>query len=846
MLPRSLRAPFLAITSALFASTGAYSQGDLCTTAVPVTPGTYTADGPSTGGGAIGACLGPNFNADWYTYTASGNGTWTVGSCLDGTDTRLQVYSGDCTTLLCIGSSDDQCGLSSEVAGLTAVAGQTYYIEWDDFWTTSGFEWYLNFFCANAPQSTYNVVLDCPNGSFSIEVTVTGLGTASDVDITNTGGAPTVSGVGLGTYTIGPFPLNTTVSYSVVNNTDPGCDYFSPGITNLPCPIISCGPDNYTYCYGNGETTYFVYQGANTFPIALLFNAGGIYQFGGDFITVYDGLSTNDPVIYSGYDDGDLAGMFFVSTNPDHALTLQITSDGFISCADFNVFPQWDYTVACLDCTPPAATYNVVMDCANMQFFIDVDLSTLGTDPDIDILNNAGAPPVLATAPGVYTTGPYPDGTSVMITLVNDANPLCVVTSPVFANIICPELVTCGGQPLTDTYCYINFDSHIWHWQSSDGVSPLAMIWSQGFIESVFYDSLTIFDGPDANSPILYDHIDFNAEDLTGLLVVSTGPDIFMQMSSDGSVSCGDGSFVSWAWEIGCLDCMVPGATFTVVPDCPHRQYTVEVNVTSTGDATDVDIVNNLNTDTIQNVGLGTYSVGPFGNDTAVVVTILNGLNSLCRQNSLPLVSMDTSCVYHTCDQQGTYCYTNNDEAWFVYQAASPGPITVEFLQGEMLVGDKVVIYNGFDDLSALLFNGNNGGDMTGLAVNSLNPDNALALRVLGDAAGSCVGGQVDDDLIWTINCGAVNVDEEPTAEDFVLYPNPTQGTLNIGLNHHWAGNVQVTIMDLSGRVVRNEGMLVAGGAANSIDLTNLSNGNYAVQLTTERWTRTKQIEVHR
>lgn len=854
MLHRSLRASSLIFLGAVLASLGTQAQGDFCTTAVPVTPGGYTADGPASGGGAIGSCLGPNINADWYSYTPAGNGTWTVGSCLGGADTRLQVYSGTCAGLTCLGSSDDFCpmtqggsGFASEVSGLPAVAGQTYYIEWDDYWTGQGFDWYLNFYCANAPQSNYNVILDCANGSYSIEVTITGLGSASDVNITNTGGAPTVSGVGLGTYTIGPFPLNTTVSYSLQNNQDPGCDFFSPGITNLPCPIISCGPDNYTYCYSNGENTYFVYQSASTWPIALLFNSGGIYAFGGDFITVFDGLNTNAPVIYSGYDDGDLTGMFWTSNNPDNALTLQITSDGFASCSDFSVFPQWDYTVACLDCTPAIGTFTPVMDCANMQFFIDVDLTAMGTDVSVDITNNGGAPPLVATAPGLYTTGPYALDSDVIVELVNDANPLCTVTSPVITNpIICPDTVVCGNGPEAGTYCYNNFDDHGWHWVSSDGVSPLAMSWSQGQIESVFYDHLTIYDGPDEFSPVLFDHTDFNFADLTGLLVISTGPDLYMHMYSDGSGSCADFSFSSWAWEVGCLDCMVPGANYTVVPDCPHRTYTVEVNVTSTGDASDVDIVNSLTTDTIQNVGLGTYTIGPFGNDTAVVVTVLNGLNNLCRQNSLALVQTDSACVYVTCNQNQTYCYGNSDEAWFVYQALVPGPITVEFMQGEMLNGDKVVVYQGFDGLSALTFNGNNGGDMTGVALNSYNPDNALAIRVIGDASGSCVGGQVDDELIWLVSCGAVNVDEEPTSDDFVLYPNPTHGTLNIGLNHHWTGNVQVIIADLSGRVVRNEQLMVTGGAYNTIDLAGLSSGNYAVQLTTERWSKTKQIEVLR
>lgn len=648
MLARSLRVTTFSLATLLISAT-AFAQGDDCTLAVPVTPGTYTADGPATGFGASNICGAGATNGDWYSYTPSGDGTWTVGSCLGGADTRLNVYSGACGALLCIGNADDTCpmtqggaGFASEVAGLPAVAGQTYYIEFDDFWTTAGYDWYLNFFCAGAPQSTYDVVPDCANNQFFIDVTVTSLGTSNSVDITNTGGAPTISGVGLGTYTIGPFALNSQVQYSLVNLLNPGCDSFSPTITNFPCPIISCGPDNYTYCYTDGDNTFFVYQSATTYPVAVVFNAGQMDTFG-DLLTIYDGDDDQATPLYQGTGDmnGNLAGLIVVSTNPQNVITIQVSSDGFGSCSSFGYTPM-DYTISCLDCLNPAAT-------------------------------------------------------------------------------------------------------------------------------------------------------------------------------------------------------------FTVVPDCPHREYSILVNVTGTGNATDVDIVNSLNTDTLQNVPVGSYTIGPFGNDTIVELSVQNGLNNLCRLNSGELVQTDSACVIVTCGINQTYCYTNSDEAWWVYQALNPGPITVQFLQGEMLDGDKVVVYNGSDDLSALLFNGNNGGDMTGLAVNSFNPDNKLAIRVLSDGTGSCAGGQVDEDLMWFVSCGAVNVDEEPTENDFVLFPNPNQGTLNIGLNHHWTGVVTANVVDLSGRIVLSQQLTVLGGGnVTTFDLSGLSNGQYAVQLTTDRWTRTKQIQVLR
>ena len=144
--------------------------------------------------------------------------------------------------------------------------------------------------------------------------------------ITNDGGAPTVVITTPGTYTVGPFPAGSDVTITLVNDANALCNIHSAVLTNIPCPIISCGPDNYTYCYQNNENQYWVYQSASTDPIAMLFNAGGMYPFGGDYISVYNGLDITAPLLYFGNNGGDLSGLFFASSNVDNALSLQITS----------------------------------------------------------------------------------------------------------------------------------------------------------------------------------------------------------------------------------------------------------------------------------------------------------------------------------------------------------------------------------------------------------------------------------------------------------------------------------------------------------------------------------------
>lgn len=857
MRVRSLR--FHSILLSCTLATGLFAQGDNCASAVAVTPGTYAADGPATGAGFDGTCVGAGSatNGDWYVYTPPVNGTVDVYSCLGGADTRLSVFTGICGSLACLGSSDDACPISvggvpfaSQVLGVPAIAGNPIYIQWDDFWTTAGFNWVLNFNCGNAPHCLNTVLLDCANSQFYIDVNIDAMGSATTVDILNNGGAPTIPGATLGNWLAGPFPLGTDVVIQLVNNSDPGCDYFAPQLSNDPCPIISCGPDNYIYCYGNNENTVFVYQGPSSDPLAIYFNSGGMYPFGGDVITIYNGINTGAPILFSGY-LADLTGQIWIASNLDNALTMQITTDGFTSCADFGVFPQWDYNVGCLDCTPPQATFAPVMDCANSQWFIEVNITNAGSDPVMEITNDQGVAPTITSGVGTYLAGPFVLNTDVTLVLVNDANPLCNINSGVFTNpTICPVPVPCGFPALNETYCYDDIDSRQWHWVADDGISPLALVFNAGQIGPSFYDNLRIYDGPDNTYPLLYDHTLFTVVDLTGLLAISTGPDIYMEMTANsGFQSCQSFAFTAWDWNVGCLDCMVPAATYTVIPDCIHREFSVEVDVTSTGDATTVDLVNNLNTDTIQNVPIGTYTYGPFDMDldTALVVTVQNGDNYLCRDISPDLNYDSDSCIIVSCGlDQYSYCYTDDDDAWFVFQSTSGTPIALTFTAGPMLSGDKIIVHNGPDQYSAVIFNGNNAGNLNGLSFNSANADNILGLHILSDELGSCTGGGVPTDMDWFVVCGLASVSENSYPGAFLMYPNPTNGLLTLELSSGTISRLQVQVLDLAGRVVIDRPFAMVPSGPVQIDLNTLANGNYTVMVTTDQWVKAQQVQVAR
>ena len=115
-----------------------------------------------------------------------------------------------------------------------------------------------------------------------------------------------------------------------------------------------------------------------------------------------------------------------------------VVSDGSISCGSGSITPI-NYTVACATCINPQATYTVIDDCDNGdQFLIDVDITSLGDAESLTISDNQGGATQAATATGVYTFGPYPFLTDIVISVANDQDVNCVINSNPIQLFACP------------------------------------------------------------------------------------------------------------------------------------------------------------------------------------------------------------------------------------------------------------------------------------------------------------------------------------------------------------------------------------------------------------------------
>ena len=128
--------------------------GDFCELAIPVEPGNFIIDEiNSEGNGAFTNCsdFADATMAVWYTFTTGiEGGEVSIGSCLGGADTRLSVFRGECNQLVCVASSDDTCEMEvdgsdfASVVEFSLLPNETYFIEWDNRWSSEGFNWYFS------------------------------------------------------------------------------------------------------------------------------------------------------------------------------------------------------------------------------------------------------------------------------------------------------------------------------------------------------------------------------------------------------------------------------------------------------------------------------------------------------------------------------------------------------------------------------------------------------------------------------------------------------------------------------------------------------------------------------
>ncbi|MBK7942046.1 MAG: proprotein convertase P-domain-containing protein [Flavobacteriales bacterium] len=314
------------------------------------------------------------------------------------------------------------------------------------------------------PTATPSSTNDCSTNTYTASVNVTALGTSASVDITSSVHGTLFTGVGTGSYNSNPTTLGTPETITVVA-TNPACNLtfnFTNADNDEVCHTIAAFPvsntfpiTNVPFCVSDPGTALgtdaFVQSvdliishtwnddmdiqliNANGTIVNLVFDRfgsgdnlgdpglcpGGLFtlQAGGAALT-----NTATPNVVGTFTPEQPLSTLHDGSDPNGTWTLRVTDDtggddGGVRYVAVNIVP----------CEAPVAGgQTIVPACGTNEYFIDVNLTSLGSSASIDLTNSYDANVVTANATGVWQVGPFPTGTTVIVTL-EASNPLCNV-----------------------------------------------------------------------------------------------------------------------------------------------------------------------------------------------------------------------------------------------------------------------------------------------------------------------------------------------------------------------------------------------------------------------------------
>ncbi|NNF83454.1 MAG: T9SS type B sorting domain-containing protein [Flavobacteriaceae bacterium] len=391
--------------------------------------------------------IGGSLSIQWWD---ADNTTWVPLLEMEGTSFANDYQT--CSNLVSFETGFDISGFTA-----TQLSGFKYRYSYDD---ADGWQWgwcIQNSVVTSALASPPNcdaVVTAPTDGETAVSIDpvitwdpATGFPDGYLVSIgTTPGGTEIVNNVDVGnvlTYTPATLAFDTTyyitiTPYNASGNAT-GCSSSSFTTESDPNQTVFCsvGPVNTVFCYDSGEVTEFTYISDDGSGLQVVVNSGQV-ENGWDEFVVLDSDGVTDLNAATPYgNSGDLAGLVY-QTSGD-TLTIQVTADFSVSCVSSGSINPIDLTVSCATCTNPTANFALVNDCANgEQFLVEADITSLGSATTLDVTDNQGSPAQTVSATGTVTFGPYANGTNVSLTLTNNDDANCVVTSASFTQAACP------------------------------------------------------------------------------------------------------------------------------------------------------------------------------------------------------------------------------------------------------------------------------------------------------------------------------------------------------------------------------------------------------------------------
>jgi hypothetical protein len=680
IVPYNLNGDASGCTEYSFTTIPVPAPGNLCENPIVVTLPYTTTDNTSnyadlfyegspgaTGCGTTSSYLGGNDVV--YSYTATNDGTINIVMTTTGTWSGMFVYA-NCASIgsACIGGGSNTGAGGVTLNEFPVVSGQTYYIVISTWPAPQTLAYTLNIVentCTNA-TATYSVVSDCDNGpQFFVDVNVTDLGTASSLTISDNQGSATQSASATGVVQFGPYPNATSVIFTVTNDQDSNCVVTSTSQTQAVCPpsndLCSGAIDLGTQTSPLSAST--VGATNNNTPSCSSGPSPDVYYSlvvpNGATLTIEQTVNSYDSVVSMFYGDCSTSTAITCYDDPDTQVntwanttgsdqTVYFVVDGYGTAGQSGTFTLAWSVVACSNAT---ATYTVVSDCANApQFFVDVNVTNLGTATSVTIADNQSSASQNASATGVVQFGPYPNGTSVLFTIANDQDASCTITSAAQTQAVCPP--DCANATAldcnTDTVADFIAGPGAWTFQSAFPGPGTGCNYTTPGVEKMysFTPATTGIYNIEVTAASTTSYVDYLYKDASGscdttgwtciddiyqtgvypIGTLTAGTEYLILLDSETTTA------LSQTFKIVCpLVCVEPTATFAVVNNCTVAPgFFVTANITNLGSATSLTVSDNQASATQTVTAAGLVQFGPYALGTPVVLTLTNNQLTTC------------------------------------------------------------------------------------------------------------------------------------------------------------------------------------------------------------------------
>jgi gliding motility-associated-like protein len=321
--------------------------------------------------------------------------------------------------------------------------------------------------------------------------------------------------------------------------------------------------------------------------------------------------------------------------------------------------------------------------------------------------------------------------------------------------------VDCTAGPVSTTFCYDTGLDNSYTFTSNDG-TPLNLTIDEGQVENN-WDELVI---RDSDGTELYNGYG-NVGDISGLTFQSSGDTIEFEVVEDGSISCVSSGYTPITFTVSCATCINPQVNYEVVSDCLNApQFFVDVDVIDLGSAGSLTLSDNQgNSSSVNNTG--TVQFGPYANNTDVQFTAENDDDVNCSTSSGSLTQEYCSITLVDCGVgpvSSSYCYGNNDTTQFEYVSSDGSPLNLTIDSGLIEAGWDIIIVTDSD--GNVLFQGDNGGDLSGLTFQSSG--DSIYLGFATDGSVSCDSSTTySGGINWTVACATcINPAAEYTVID--------------------------------------------------------------------------------